>query len=167
MNQTLKKLSENHYIIYDDSVDIEENCFCFKNGKIIEVSFLAQDNGSRITHSFGKELDGVDNRPLSEVEELLFGYDLEKLADEYIAIKPKYREYEDNKCIAAYKRGFKAAMELKKDKLFTIEEMYNSFIRGSNEKYSEKRLSKEEFIQSLQPTEWEIKINEQNKLELV
>ena len=35
----------------------------------------------KITHSFGKKLEGVENRSLSEVEELLFGFSIEKMAE--------------------------------------------------------------------------------------
>jgi hypothetical protein len=47
----LIKLSLDHFIVVDDSIDINENDITYKNGEIIEVSFLMQDNGDKITHS--------------------------------------------------------------------------------------------------------------------
>jgi hypothetical protein len=59
----------------------------------------------------------------------IFGViDVEKLADEYIVIKPKHREHEHNLAVSAYIEGFNKAMELNKDKLFTLEEVMQAFI---------------------------------------
>lgn len=167
MNQTLKKLSENHYIIYNDSEKGKEGYnYNLTTSKIEKLHRNYEEDSSewnflrKITHSFGKELEGVDNRPLSEVEELLLGYDVEKV----------YMSIFNNKGAGfkMFAKGFKAAMELNKDKLFTIEDMEKAYNYGIAIEYINIKPDFDKFIQPLLPkTQWKIKINEQNKLELV
>lgn len=67
----------------------------------------------------------------------------------------------------------KAHQELVKDKLFTVEDIEKAFraggayTLGSHEDFQQIHLSEKEYIQSLQPTEWDVKFNEQGKLELL
>jgi hypothetical protein len=91
----------------------------------------------------------------------IFGVvDVEELADEYIVIKPKHREHEHNLAVSAYINGFNKAMELNKDKLFTVEDMVGYFDWHKKQRYvSHEPYDIHEYIQSLQqPTEIEIEI---------
>jgi hypothetical protein len=71
--------------------------------------------------------------------------------------------------------GFKTHQELVKDKLFNVDDIMKaieigekSIVLNSRGSYLESRQLKENFIQSLLPkTEWDIKFNEQGKLELL
>jgi len=93
----------------------------------------------------------------------IFGVvDVEKLADEYIVIKPKHREHEHNLAVSAYIEGFNKAMELNKDKLFTVEDIMKAFEAGYETLESEKTYNEhyDILIQSLQqPTEIEVEID--------
>jgi len=88
----------------------------------------------------------------------IFGVvDVEKLADEYIVIKPKHREHEHNLAVSAYIEGFKKAMELNKDKLFTVEDVKKAIYMSNHVRYA--AFSIDEIIQSLQqPTEIKVEI---------
>ncbi len=102
----------------------------------------------------------------------IFGVvDVEKLADEYIVIKPKHREHEHNLAVSAYIEGFNKAMELNKDKLFTLEQFKQAIVWGydkSTENIYLSRLPVDEFIQSLQqPTEIEVEIEMENYVKYV
>ena len=107
----------------------------------------------------------------------LFGIvDVEKLADEYIVVKPKYREHEHNLAVSAYKEGFNKAMELNGDKQFTLEDVLNAYMEGTNdgtqfeslmdydsedfdEAHEFAKEAEKEFRESLQqPTEIEVQI---------
>lgn len=102
MNKLLK-LSETHYIIVDDSeikdgewvlvkseggrteilwfVKIQEGIPKFSESQEMEYVFPQNEDGidswQKITHSFGIELEGVINKPLSEVEEAINGYSVD------------------------------------------------------------------------------------------
>ena len=82
--QKLIKLSESHYIVVDDSeikhgewcLDVESNEFYVSKGNVPSNKYVL-----KITHSFGKHLEGVENRPLSEVEELIYNQTIESKLD--------------------------------------------------------------------------------------
>ena len=186
MNKLIK-LSDSHYIIVDDSIDIEENCYCFKDGRIRHVSYLGQDNGDVITHStepiesnnLYRRYEFINIKPLSlsEVEEAIYGYSVEKMAEKYADFSNDYipiafgdRFNETSK--KDYIQGFKAHQELVEDTVFTVEDMKNAFKAG--QKYGEDNScnaeielndNEEQYIQSLLPkTEWNIIIDETNKI---
>ena len=71
----LIKLSDIHYIIVDDS-EIKANEWFYSPALNREQIFgdnnIPKDRGfKKITHSFGKKLDGVNNLPLSELESFI------------------------------------------------------------------------------------------------
>jgi hypothetical protein len=111
---------------------------------------------------------------LSEVEEVINGYNVQTMADEatnevreenadYI-FKDVYKEF--------YKDGFNAHKELAKDKLFTIEKAIEilekeTYGQGSvnRDEYKARVISK---LQSLLPkTEWNVEFDENGKLKLL
>jgi hypothetical protein len=94
---TIIKLTETHYVIVDDS-KIEADNYVLQNNKIylaetdgISVgrigngghSLLYFTTGRKITHST-QPLEGVKHIPLSEVEEVIYGYSVEKMRHDYI-----------------------------------------------------------------------------------
>lgn len=109
------------------------------------------------------------------------GYDLDELADEYIVVKPKYREHEHNMSVDAFKAGFQKAIELMGDKKFSEEDVKNIFAKTlenapSTESHT-RMISDVEYrhsvmdelydriTKSLQKTEWdvEVEINEEKE----
>ena len=183
----LIKLSDIHYIIVDDS-KIKKGDFVYQqnfertNNQIlkIESDFQARiandNNGSftkrKITHSTQPELLGegwmqsVIPLLLSEAEELIYGYNVEKIA-ENLWLNPNSQLTSKNSFI----QGFKAHQELVKDKLFTtqpLEHLLNLLTYDDSDKKKKINDCKEYIRDLLLPkTEWNIEINEQGKLELV
>jgi hypothetical protein len=121
--------------------------------------------------------DGTVNKLSKQnCDEIFEVVDVEKLADEYIVVKPKYREHEHNLAVSAYKEGFHKAMELNKDKQFTLEDVLNAYMEGTNdgtqfeslmdydsedfdEAHEFAKEAEKEFRESLQqPTEIEVEI---------
>jgi hypothetical protein len=97
----------------------------------------------------------------------IFGVvDVDKLAEDFAKNYSIYPTAQDD-TEYGFKNGFNKAMELNKDKVFTLEDMRKAFIAGSNVFIEEdddvygSEFEKEEtdFIQSLQqPTEIEVEI---------
>ena len=127
----LRKLNNGYYSLYDSDGDIVAS----NNPDTPCSKKLSKENCD--------EIFGVIN--------------VEKLADEYIVIKPKHREHEHNLAVSAYIEGFKKAMELNKDKLFTVEDVKKGIYMSNHVKYA--AFSIDEIIQSLQqPTEIDVEI---------
>lgn len=153
----LKKLQDNYYIVDMDAKGKEGYNYNFALGKIDKLSRdydkASSENSflRKITHSTEINLSNdIEYIPLSEVEEAINGYSAEKMALEKYPLSklldvsdPDYEFRLNLKQIAdtvrnVWTEGFKAAMELNKDKLFTIEDMreaiYISFRRGNERK---------------------------------
>lgn len=187
MNKLIK-LSDTHYIVVDDSEIKEDDCYIgwetnyATKAKEKWVIYYKSSgcNGNlhyKITHSTFM-LDGVQTIPLSEVEEAIYGYSVENMAEQFVLNKVKMSSQAAG-VMVGYIEGFKAHQELVKDKLFTIEDInkamdcvYNWMIEGSGNLYGRfPRASSLEELKSnfkedyLQPkTEWDIKFNEKGKL---
>lgn len=205
--QKLIKLSETHYIVVDDSEIKENQWYC--NNKVLFLSNSKFDEGNNpnqnknnklVTHSTqplncncainNRSLDlncaernhcfdKIKPLSLSEVEELVLGYSVQKLS---------YEKYNDgsistntrNDWRECWKEGFKAHQKLVKDKLFTIENVIN-FYNWLKKSYSSiKPLEEaqivhrttpdkiaEMYLQTLQKSEWQITFDEQGKIKLV
>lgn len=190
----LIKISDTHYIVVGDTVGFTYNEPTYNSdGKIGK----AENSQSRkITHSTqpleittwkGKTNLHMDNhhydkiKPLnlSEIEEAINGYSVEKMALEKYPTNENWMINSDN----ADKRllwiqGFKTHQELVKDKLFTTEDVENCVkhilrcLNTHNE--ADKPVNFvwndyfKPYIQSLLPkTEWDIEINEQGKIKLI
>lgn len=109
---------------------------------------------------------------LSEIEELIYGYSVEKMAEEILTSHRDYKaesfsEYQNGR-LNGIIEGIEAHQELTKDKLFTVEDMMKAIQFGNdtiNPCFSNRDL---DFIQSLLPkTEWDCEIDENNKITLV
>ena len=187
MNKLIK-LSESHYIIVDDS-EIKEGDLCiYKTGEIIQYLVkLNTDNLRKITHStqpLSDEckyctgaceecIDGTKPLSLSEVEEAINGYSVEKMAEKYACIEDKHEKY---KCISDYREGFKAHQELVKDKLFslaTVEgcmmSIANWIVKNNITSGTEILTKMVEISESLllPKTEWDVEFDEQGKMRLL
>jgi hypothetical protein len=193
MNKLIK-ISETHYIVVNNS-EIKKGDLCYdkegnpgyNNIKYI-VKCLRTDSNSywnkyckKITHStqplesnnLYRKLDFINIKPLSllEVEELIYGYNVQTMAKQQTIID----EFNSEK---SYVNGFNAHKEIVKDKLLSIqlysnnnhlEWIYNRMIEvhGENPNY-DYMIAFKKIIQSLSPpTEWDVTFDEQGKLKLV
>ena len=181
----LIKLSEAHYIIVDDSeirkgkyffanqglrkcIRVDENTSCpyitlNEEGK--EVGHFKTWKGV-VTYSFGIELEDVENKPLSEVQEAINGYSVEKMAIKDLDDGDGVKGID----IKNWIKGFKSHQELVKDKLFTAEDMQLAFAKGNDyahKPYPQNVQFENEYKQSLLPkTEWDVEIVE-GKIKLI
>lgn len=138
---------KNEYIIVDDS-EIEKGDFKFclddkeitkyLSRKSIESDTLCE-NCKKITYSTEPLEDIVTENSFKtygfiskqEIEELLFGYSVEKMADD--KYPSDINDFTDTDCDKkeivriAFCNGFNAHKELVKDKLFTMEDMKKLF----------------------------------------
>jgi hypothetical protein len=99
----------------------------------------------------------IDKQKLSKqnCDKIFEVVDVEKLSEKFVGLMNK-------NTIKGYKAGFNKAMELNKDKLFTLEDMVNCWNKAL--KFQEHRQTLGEFIQSLQqPTEIEVTYNPDEK----
>lgn len=169
----LIKLSEDHYIIVDDSRKALTNkggsgYYLGNNHKIYSISDISNKSViGQITHStqpleiikIPSEVaniqkiswGGIKVLSLSEVEEAINGYSVDKMAKYHYGNHRKTREFEDG-----FMLGFKIAhKELTKDKLFTVENM-----RKACDLYRSGKTI-DTIIQSLLPkeqAEWDIEL---------
>ena len=196
--QKLIKLSDTHYIIVDDSEIQEGNkpCYCYNSIKATwdndiifyqgtmpmyhykgfkKITHSTQPLGTLLNASSHKQMHVIEREikliPLSEVEETVCGYSVEKMAIKKYGIKNPLNDederYYNSHGVAiaeGYVSGFKAHQELVKDKLFTVEQIkkyHNIMCLAGNVKG-------EEYLRSLLPkTEWDVEFDEQGKLRLV
>jgi hypothetical protein len=117
--------------------------------------YLLRDMGGEVLAITNGTTEG---RKLSKqnCNEIFGVVDVEKLAKEE-AIKISESEIRDEKLERIYKRGFNKAMELNKDKVFTIEDMMNCWNKAL--KFQDHKETLGEYIQSIQqPTEIEVEI---------
>lgn len=182
----LIKLSDTHYIIVDDSEIKEGDIFIHPDKTIERASRDLDGRGlNKITHStqpleyihIAPKVKGlklgfknIKQLSLSEVEEVINGYSVEKMAEKFVMEKLKISSQAPGVMIG-YIEGFKTHQELVKDKLFTIEDIQLAFAKGiqyTTKPYPQNVQFENEFKQSLLPkTEWDIEINEQNKITLL
>jgi len=168
----MKRLSEEHYIICDDSEIKEGDWIGFPNlKKFVPVQYFGGDltgGEKKITHSTQPlgflNVDGfttanlkpdwsnVKFLPLSEVKELLGVVDVEKKANDCIA-KVKHN--------GSFIRGYNQALEDNKERKYTREDLLDAFTWGfleGTERRGDVTDGVNKFSQSLQPkTEWEVK----------
>ncbi len=183
MNKLIK-ISNNHYIVVDDG-EIKEGDYKYHHALGIRKALVDGNytNTFKITHSTQPlesyknirtkeeqnngvipnvvmvKTNTVKSFSLSEVEEVIYGYSVEKLCDNF------YKDYQQSPYAmekGAWRLGFKAHQELVKDKLFTIDDMrivfnmgYDLAAYGINRDDSDKQY--DDYIKSiLPPTEWNV-----------
>lgn len=133
-----------------------------------DVEF-ANKIGKKITHSFGTELKGTINKPISEIVDLISGFNI---------IKEEYPESEfddefDERYRDGYKKGFVKGFQLNSDKMFTLEQAHLIWKAGQEYwRTSGKSITFEELIERKNDilkvkTEWVVEFNEMGKLILL
>lgn len=152
----LIKLSEDHFIVVDDSDKLMKGGPCLVDGGKGRVGIDSyQTNVSytvkplKITYST-KPLEGVSTLDLSQVKELIGEVDVEKKAKDDC-----YNRHEtyNSEYIHAYIKGYSQRVEETKDKRFTEEDL--RVIIAKARTFPQRTGT--ELIQSLQPkTEWEV-----------
>lgn len=105
---------------------------------------------------------------LSEVEEAINGYSVEKMANSHCEEQNRLSNPHDHN---SFIEGFNAHKELVKDKLFTVEQLYTAFSCGRTyEKSNRQGVGQSElvdYIKSLEKTEWDVEFDEQGKIVLL
>jgi hypothetical protein len=164
-----EEMLENELLEHDRKVTYSTQplgCNCAVNNR------KTDSNCAERNHCF--HFDAVKSLSLSEVEELINGYSVEKMAErEYREYpnnpidKPEWKFNKDINCHRkrkAYIKGFNAHKNLVKDKLFTAQDVINIV-----EKSRETGLTAEYFITKhlLPETEWNVEFDENNKLKLI
>lgn len=166
---TLIKINNDHYVIVDDSevinpcwvIDKHQQIYYQETDKIFEKFTGCK----KITYST-QLLEGVNPLSLSDCQEIEYGYNLEKIFEEETKDVSwgERGSYDANKW---FKKGFNIHKNLTQDNLFTIKDMKKAIEIAREYPSDVAGFSQEEIIQSLQhPTQWKVKFNEQNKLEL-
>ena len=90
---------------------------------------------------------------LKNCEAIANGYDLVELFDE-VDESIDYQEFD----FSSFKLGFKNAIELLGDKKFSEEDVKKAIEFGMKSYHSRKIRNEDDFIQSLQQTEWDVEI---------
>lgn len=185
MNKLIK-LSDTHYIVVDDSEMINCKCYDFSKKEIVDSIFYNKQETycKKITHStqplsdvkFTNFFDKIKPLSLSEAEEAVYGYSVNKLFLKWESENGNCYNNEDS----AFEAGFKAHQELVKDKLFTVDDVSKIFAVGvqlgiNQELFTQqgKPLQDENVVlqrtlQSLlPPTEWDVEFDEQGKIKIL
>ena len=158
----MKKLSEEHYIIVDDSEIKQGDWVVGCTRTVVQCMYpenVHHRDVKKITHSTQPEslgigwMQSVQPLLLSEVKELLGVLDVEKKSYAFIKEIGGTREQR-----LAYIDGYREALEDNKEKKYTEEDMRKAYYQGHKSGLgSENGLTFEHTIQSLQPkTEWEV-----------
>jgi hypothetical protein len=107
-------------------------------------------DGKRVT--FASTQDYKQKLSLKNCQAIERGYDLDELGDEY------YKQFDNLPVIRdnAYTAGFQKALDLNNTKLYTLEDMMNCWNKGL--KFQDHKETLGEHIQSLQQTEWDVKV---------
>lgn len=174
--QKLIKLSETHYIIVDDS-EIKEGDWIFRLEKVYQFKDdmpVYNPKASKITHSTQPLSDKphyaeYDMLTLSEVEEAINGYSVEKMADSLFEKESHHILHPQHQMRECYIKGFNAHKELVKDKLFTVEDIRKilyAFETYEGDKFYASEVFDEVMKQFLPKTEWDVTFDEQGKISL-
>lgn len=99
------------------------------------------------------------------------GYDLDELANELLYSKyPFHPSNDSGYWLDMYKEGFQKALELMGDKKFSEQDVRNAYFNGEKDSYVKGGQTKDmenEFIQSLQQTEWDVEVEMEYRKVLV
>jgi hypothetical protein len=191
----LKKLNNNHYVILADEKTLSNNGDWYLShpdyNKVVQWNMLenTQHEGKQVwinkilystqpldtiilknrdrSHTTGNHYGEIGKLSLSEVEELILGYNVEDIADskvnDVILKEGKYWNNQDAREPVYYGviEGFNTCKELVKDKLFTIEplEYLLNILTYDDLDEEEKIESCKDYIRDLllPKTEWEVK----------
>jgi hypothetical protein len=123
-------------------------------------------------HKIAATIDGCNSKlSIKNCEAIANGYDLDELTREACDITDSLRldsqKYKQDPYFKiGFNKGFQKALEILGDKKFTYNDIQRAFIQGVYTK-NEIHSKKEEYIQSLQPTEIEVEIVMETKQQLI
>jgi hypothetical protein len=166
-----------HYIIVDDS-EKATNGHCALDGDFITKKLIdsAWTTDRKITHSTQPlepsiKSDKHDNpkgfvliKPLSllEVEELIYGHSVEKMAEDAVG-----HLLNDEERKMGYIEGFNAHKELVKD-MFSLKEIEAALKELSKPQYKfDTKTTFKDLLYMQRKTEWDVEFDENNKLKLL
>ena len=163
MEKELVFIDYDHYVIVDDSkITVGDYCLMFDSfGNIflgnqpkqylgIEKGHYINKGLKKITHSFGRTIEGVENRSLSEVEELLFGFSIEKMAEKEFPLVDEFFDTtgEENLQLLghrkSYIKGIRDYMKLTKYR-FGETDMIHAYVEGTNSGSNYQSLCEDDF----------------------
>ena len=167
----LIKLSDDHYIVVDDSEIKEGDWYYDTNDKesLMPIYQRSQDpkfysGCKKITHSTNIDWHEVYYIPLSEAKSLIGELVAEKRADDY-GFQVPYdgsNSFYDKEKIKHYLAGYNQALEDNKEKKYTEDDLRKAIDIAQKESWDEggylgKEHEPDEIIQTLQPkTEWDV-----------
>ena len=183
----LIKLQQDHFVVVDDSPQRKGDLILHKNwnkGAESRITKCPDEYGSTQEHWWKVQgsthsLEGVSQLNLSEIKSLIGEVDVEELTQKMV--EKVFENYPENNhpylatsislCEDFYKEGYNQCLEDSKDKFKEAIDLIQYFINrvedGSIRSHTTYGKYKT-FIQSLQPkTEWEVALDENNKLKLV
>lgn len=126
-------------------------------GKLIktEVNYLLEGEGGVVIASTSLKKEGM-SLSIKNCQAIENGYDLDELfnkVDESI----DYHEFD----FTSFRLGIETILELMGDKKFSEEDVRDAYFHGEKDSYTKGGQTKEmenEFIQSLQQTQWDVEI---------
>jgi len=138
---------------------------------------LIKTEGSYILKDGLLQVIGIDDENLKErlncnyllstknCQAIERGYDLDELAKENAKHYPNNISQEYINSVVSFKDGFQKALEILGDKKFSEENLLKAFTIGLFSEFEKANYTKEydEFLKSLQQTEWEVTFNPDEK----
>jgi hypothetical protein len=118
--------------------------------------YLVNSEGIMIATSSITE--GLQKLSKENCDEIFGVIDVEKLAEENYPSGDDWTEEQSLIRKLAFKNGFKKAMELNKDKLFTLEDVLDAWELGATEGLPLTKSKKEKLLESLKEIEVEIEM---------
>jgi hypothetical protein len=114
---------------------------------------LYGEDGSKIASSAPNPFKRLSIKNCEAIE---MGYDLDELVNKFTENLNTFDVVKSDIQVG-YKEGFQKALEIIGDKKFTYNDIQRAFIQGVYTK-TEIHSKKEEYMQSLQQTEWDVEI---------
>jgi hypothetical protein len=130
-------------------------------GKLIktDVNYLLEDDKGVVIASTSTK-EGINGLTKQNCDEIFGAVDVDKLAEDFAKYHSIYPTAQDD-TEYGFKNGFNKAIEINKDKVFTLSDMKRAFNCGrdleSIDRFEDWRTFTH-FINSLQPTEIEVEI---------
>lgn len=177
----LIKLEDEFYIVEEAIINFDEFCFDVETKEICKSKGLVPINEFvlKVTHSTKqieeficneglKRIGWINIIPLdkSEIEGLICGFDIRDMAYEYYN-NALYKNVSDG---YHWSNGFKEHQKLVKDKIFTAEDMKEFGLWLGNNLKDLKNKNIDDIFNSspfVQKTEWNIEIDDLNKIKLL
>lgn len=121
-----------------------------------EVNYILEDDKGVVIASTSLKKEGL-SLSLKNCQAIEVGYDLDELAKKEILYNDQKREW--------WKQGAKYILEILGDKKFSEEDLLKAFTVGLFSEFEKANYTKEynDFLKSLQQTEWDVSFNPDEK----